>query len=153
MNRNNKIKFWILIFVGILLSIIYILGQSMSLIDYNFTVSIGLQEPVEEVTEIGVALNKGFGLGDTLVYIPLLVLGLIGMIKRKFWGFLSMSGALAITVYWPIVGLSTVFFAKNAPEFNFTDYTSYSIILPLISFYGLWGLLYIYNNRKILIDE
>jgi len=44
------------------------------------------------------------------------------------------------------VVLSTVYFTKNAPEFHFTDYVSYSIILPLISIYGLWGLLYINNN-------
>jgi hypothetical protein len=43
MNNKNRIKFWILIVVGILLVMTNILGQSMSLVDYDFTVSVGLQ--------------------------------------------------------------------------------------------------------------
>ena len=123
----------------------------MAVIDYDFAVSIGLQEPVEEITEVGVAMNKGFGLGDTVVYIPLLILGVIGLLKKKIWGFLSMIDALAITVYWPIVALATIFYAKNAKGFNFTDYMSYSILLSLITLYGLFGLLFLYNNRKTLV--
>lgn len=153
MNKKTKLQFRVLISVGILLSIMYLLGQTMAVIDYDFTVSIELQEPVEELTEVGVAMNKGFGLGDTLIYIPLLVFGIIGLIKRKYWGFFTMTGAMAITAYWPIVCLSTLFFAKGAQGFNYKDYTSVSIILLLILFYGLWGLRYLYKNRKILVDE
>ena len=48
-----------------------------------------------------------------------------------------MFGAMAITIYWPIVGLSTVFFAKGAPGWHFTDYISYSILLSIIAIYGI----------------
>ncbi|MHC4791200.1 MAG: hypothetical protein ACYS8Y_07155 [Planctomycetota bacterium] len=153
MNKNIKIKFWILIVIAILLTVIYLIGQTMAFINYDFTVAIELQEPIEEITEVGVALNKGFGLGDTIAYIPLLILGIVGMIKRKCWGLFSMSGALAITIYWPIVCLSTLFFAKGAPGFHFSDYISYSILLTLISIYGLWGLLFIYKNRNELTNN
>ena len=55
--------FWFLIGFGVLLNIIYVLGQTMAIVNYDFAVSIGLQEPVNEITEIGVASNKGFDLG------------------------------------------------------------------------------------------
>ena len=58
----------------------------MTIINYDFAVSIDLQEPVSEITEIGVALNKGFGFGDTVFYIPLFVIGIIGLVKRKVLG-------------------------------------------------------------------
>jgi uncharacterized membrane protein YqaE (UPF0057 family) len=151
MNRNTKIKFWILIVVAILLTIIYFFGQTMAVINYELTVYLELQEPAEEITEVGVALNKGFGIGDTIVYIPLLILGIIGMIKRKFWGLFSMAGALSITIYWPVVCLATLLFSENTPGFTFTDYTSYSIILSLISVYGFWGMIFLYKNRKEII--
>lgn len=150
MDNKVKVRFWILIIVSSLLSLIYLLGQTMAVINYDFTVSLELQEPVEEITKVGVALNKGFGVGDTIVYIPLLFIGIIGMIKRKQWGLYSMSGALAITMYWPIVCLTTLLFAKNSPGFNFSDYTTYSIVLPIISLFGLWGMLFIYKNSKAL---
>jgi hypothetical protein len=123
----------------------------MAFINYDFTVALELQEPAEEITEVGVAFNKGFGFGDTVVYIPLLLAGIIGMIKKKYWGLFSMSGALAITIYWPVVCLSTLLFAKGSPGFNFTDYLSYSIMLSIICIYGLWGLFFIYRNRNELI--
>jgi hypothetical protein len=127
------------------------LGQTMAIIHYDFTVSIGLQEPVTDITQVGVALNKGFGLGDTVFYIPLLIFGIIGLLKKAIWGLFAMLGAMAITVYWPIVALSTLFYAKDAPGFHFTDYISYAIILSLITLYGLWGIWYLYFNRNKLV--
>lgn len=79
--------------------------------------SIGIQEPVNEITKVGVALNKGFALGDTVIYMP----------------FFAMLGAMAVTVYWPIISLSTLFFAKGTPSYGFTNITSYSITLTLIA--------------------
>lgn len=136
---------------GALLIVIYILGQTMAIINYDFAVSIGLQEPVHEITDVGVALNKGFGLGDTVFYIPLFIIGIIGMLKRSAIGLYAMFGALAITIYWPIVGLATVFFAKGAPGWYFTDYASYSVILSLIILYGIWGIWFLFKNRNILV--
>ena len=125
----------------------------MALINYDFAVLIELQEPVDEITEVGIALNKGFGLGDTVFYIPLFVIGIVGMFKRSALGLYAMLGAMAVTVYWPIVALSTVYFAKGAPGWYFTDYTSYSVLLSLIALYGLWGLWFLYKNRKLLVHQ
>ena len=125
----------------------------MAIIDYDFAVSIELQEPLDEITEIGVALNKGFGFGDTVFYIPLFIIGIIGLLKRSALGLYTMFGAMAITVYWPIVALSTVFFAKGAPGWHFTDYTSYSIILSIIALYGTWGFWFLYRSRGVLVKK
>ncbi len=124
----------------------------MAVINYDFTVSIGLQESINEITEVGVALNKGFGLGDTVFYIPLFIIGIVGLLKRVALGIYTMFGAMAVTVYWPIVCLSTLFYAEGAPGFHFTDYTSYSVILSLISLYGLGGLWFLYKNRDKLVQ-
>ena len=151
MNTKKPIGFWVLLISGIILLLELLLGQMMALINYDFTVSLGLQESVEKVTGVGVALNKGFGVADTAVYVPLLVLGLVGLWKRRFWGLFAMTGALAVTIYWPLVCMSMLFFAKGTPGFGFTQYTSYAIIMGLVELYGLWGLWYVYKNRKILL--
>jgi hypothetical protein len=152
-NTKKRIGFWFLIGFGVLLNIVYVLGQTMAIINYDFAVSIDLQESVNEITEIGVALNKGFGFGDTVFYIPLFVIGIIGLLKRSAFGLFAMFGAMAITVYWPIVGLSTVFFAKGAPGWHFTDYSSYSILLSLIALYGIWGCWFLYKYRGVLVKK
>ena len=152
MNETRNIGFWILISIGILLIIMLLLGQTISLINYDLTVSLGLQESVEEVSEIGVAWAKGFAFGDTVLYIPLLFIGLVGLLKRKLWGFHSMFGALAITAYWPVVSLSTIFIGRTALDLNPDKYVSYSIILPLIALYGLWGMWYLHKHKNRLTE-
>ena len=147
MNSKKNVGFWILIGIGIILNIIYLLGQTMSIVDYDFTVSIGLQEHVNEITEVGVALNKGFGFGDTVFYIPIFIIAIIGMLYRKKIGYFTMIAAMAITVYWPLVSISTLYYANDAPGWNFEEYTSYTITLSLIALYGIWGLWFLYKNR------
>jgi len=123
-----------------------IFGQMMSFINYDFTVTYGLQESKDVVGDMGVAFNKAFGVGDTLIYLPLLLLGLIGLWRRKKWGVWTMGGALAITAYWPVVNIFFLFFASGLPGFYFTDYMSYTVILSLIMIYGIWGIWYLYKN-------
>ena len=113
MKTQRSFSFWLLIGVGILLNIIYLIGQTMAFINYDFTVSMGLQEPLSDITAVGVASNKGFGLGDTIVYIPLFIIGIIGLLRRSELGLYTLFGAMAITLYWPVVALSTLYFAKG----------------------------------------
>lgn len=149
MKKNNKrgSGFWILICTGILLNIVYLLGQTMAIISYDFPVSLGLQEHPDAISELGVAMNKGFGFGDTLIYIPLFIIGIVGMFKRTQLGYFTMFGALAITAYWPVVSLSTVYYAKGTPGWNFTNYASYTILLTLIALYGIWGMWHILRSK------
>ena len=149
--QNKRLSgFWFLVIIGIFLLAMLIIGQTMSFINYEFTVSTGLQEPVNIVGEMGVAMNKGFGAGDTIIYIPLLIIGLTGTWLKKPWGIFTMSAAMAITAYWPLVSLFILIFAEGTPGFNFTNYTPYTIILLSVEAYGLWGMWFIYKNRKLL---
>jgi hypothetical protein len=153
LNNTQKIGFYSLLVMAIILNILYVLGQTMAPISYDFAVSIGLQEAVEEITEVGVAMNKGFGFGDTVVYMPLFIAGIIGLFKRTTWGFYCMAAALGITLYWPVVCMSILVFALGAEGWGFTDYTSYSVLLGIIFFYGAWGMIYLYRNRRTLINK
>jgi len=153
MSGKRTTGFWILMIPGLLILLMLIFGQMISFIDYGFTVSLGLQESVNVIGEFGVASNKAFGVGDTLIYLPLLIFGLVGLWQKKIWGIFTIFGALAITAYWPIVNLFILYFAKDLPGFNFTDFTTYTIVLSIITIYGLWGMWYIYWNRKTLSIE
>ena len=153
MANKRPIGFWVLMILGVFILLMLLVGQMMSFINYEFTVSIGLQESVAVVGEMGVAVNKGFGVGDTIIYIPLLVIGLVGLWIGKKWGIYAMVGALGITAYWPMVIIFLLLFARGTPGFNFTNFTTYSILLTAFTLYGLWGLWYLYKNRKILAKE
>lgn len=150
MTKYRPVGFWILTFIGLLILVVLLIGQMMSFINYEFTVSIGLQESVDVIGEMGIAVNKGFGVGDTLIYIPLMVIGLVGLWLRKKWGIYALVGALGITAYWPMVSIFLLLFARGTPGFNFTNFTTYAILLTAFTIYGLWGLWYLYKNRDVL---
>jgi len=139
--------FRVLIIVAILLNIMFVAGQTLSLIDHDLTVELGLQESKEEISEVGIAFAKGFAFGDTVFYIPLFAIGIIGLLKRRLWGIFSMFGALAVTVYWPVVHLFAIYAGRSSMHLSSEKYLSYSIILPLIALYGLWGMWFLYKNR------
>ena len=145
--KNAKNGFWLLIGAGILLAILLLVGQSYSLIAYNSAVTLGLQESVEEVGNVGVAFAKGFAFGDTFFYLPFLIGGIIGLLKGKQWGNNLMLISLAITVYWPPVHLYAIYVDQEAFELGPDKYLSYSIILPIIVVYGLWGMWYLTRNQ------
>ncbi len=148
MNEERKTGSWILLVGGFLLLVMLLAGQMMSFIDYDFTVSVGLQESRDILGERGVAMNKGFGVGDTIVYTPLMILGLWGLLFRKRLGLFAMFGAMAITAYWPMVCLFILVYSKGGPGFHFTDYRLYSIVLSLITVFGFWGQWYLYKELK-----
>jgi hypothetical protein len=143
---KKETSFWVLIIVASILVILFLFGQTLGVFDYDLAVSIGMQESESEIGKIGIAFAKGFGFADTVIYIPLFLIGIIGLIKNKRWGKYSMFGALAISVYWPIVHLYAIFIDRISITLNPDKYISYPIILSLIIIYGLWGMWYLYKK-------
>ena len=149
MNKSSKpLGFYILILISVILLILLLMGQTYALINYERAVDLGLQESAEEVGLLGIAWARAFALGDTLVYIPMLFIGLIGILKKTFWGYMFMLCSLAISAYWPVVNLSAIYFARDEIQLMEDKYLSYSILLPLISLYGVWGIWYLLKERK-----
>ena len=147
MNNKKGVSFWVLISTAIVLILFLTAGQTLSLIDYNLAIDLGLQESEKEIGKVGIAFAKGFAFGDTIFYIPMLVFGVLGLIKGKKWGAFFMFGGLAISVYWPIVHLYTISIETDAIVLNPDKYFSFPIILTLITVYGFWGMIYLYKNR------
>jgi hypothetical protein len=148
MENKKGVGFWALITVATVLVVFLIMGQTLSLIDYDLALSLGLQESEKEIGKVGIAFAKGFAFGDTILYIPLLVLGILGLLKGKKWGTVLMHSALGISVYWPMVHLYAIYIDTEAITLNPEKYISFPIALTLITIYGLWGTYYLYKNSR-----
>ena len=138
--ENRSIGFWLLQGPGWLLLVYLTYAQGISAFDYQLGVTMGTQDPPEVITEVGTAFWYGFALGDLVIYIPLLAVGLIGHWFEQVWGRVLLGAALGITVYWPIVSLATVVAARGAEGWNLSNETDLWIVLPLITLWGVWGL-------------
>jgi len=143
---KRSIGFWFLQGPGWLLLIYLIYAQAIPAFDYDLGVSMGTQEPAEKITEIGAAFWYGFAFGDLVTYMPILLVGLVGHWLRKIWGRMLLSAALGITVYWPVVCLAAVVTARDAAGWDLTNETLYWIVLPLITFWGAWGLWHLISS-------
>ena len=148
MENKHSFGFWVLIVIAVLLGILLLVGQTFSLFAYELTVSWGLQESADEITDVGIAFAKGFAFADTVFYLPLLIAGIIGLIKRTRWGLYAMLATLGITVYWPIVHLIAIWSEREAINLLPEKYTSFTITLSLLVIYGIWGIWYLYKYQK-----
>jgi len=144
---NQNTKFWILHGPGWTLVFYLIYAQAISVFNYDLGVSMGTQESTDVISDVGVAFWYGFAFGDLVIYTPLLIVGLLGHWVKKVWGNVLLSAALGITIYWPVVCLAAVVSARNASGWNLTSEVPYWVVLPLIAFWGLWGLWYILINQ------
>lgn len=78
--RKHGVAFWALQVPGWLLLTNLIYAQGIPAFNYQLGVSMGTQEPVESISEVGAAFWYGFAVGDLLVYIPILCVGLLGQL-------------------------------------------------------------------------
>ena len=108
-----------------------LVGQCIPAIDYEIGIRMGTQDPPEVVTPIGVAFWKGFATADLVFYVPLLGYGL--------WTYetnsTSLSAALGVTVYWPMVCLVAAIKARGTEGWSLDD-RPFCIILPI---FILWA--------------
>ena len=113
---------------------------------------MGTQESVDIVTEVGAAYWYGFALGDLLVYIPILCMGLIGFWLGRYWGRILLAAALGITVYWPVVSLATLVAARDASGWNISSELPYWVVCLSIAAWGVLGLSVCLKGNRICTD-
>ncbi len=150
-NTKRPFAFWIIIgFLSISL-ILLLMGQTMAIINYDFAVEIGLQEDVKEVGKYGVALNRAFGAGDTIIYIPLIVFSISGLILKKRWSLLTTSAVMGVSVYWATTVVFMLSFLVGVPDYSLEPGYDYWLFLTAFITFGVWGLLYlVFRGEKLL---
>ena len=127
------------------------MGQTMALVNYDFAVQLGLQEDIKEVGSFGVQVNRAFGAGDTLVYIPLIAISIIGLLLRKRWSLLTTAAAMGVSAYWATTILFMLIFLEGTPGYYLEPGVEYWLFMAAFIIFGVWGLFYlIFRGDKLL---
>jgi hypothetical protein len=142
-NRKRPVAFWVICVFLALSVIVLLLGQTTSIFAYDFAVRLGLQEPIEEVTAFGVEMNRAFGLGDTAVYIPLMLVSLAGLLLRKRWALLTTAAVMGISAYWSLTVAAVLVFLRGVPEYQLVPGLEYWVFLGAYLVFGVWGIFYL----------
>ena len=96
--KNRSLPFWIFTVFLSLSIVLMIAGQTLSIFNYDLAMDLGLQETPEQVGEHGVQVNRAFGVGDTVVYIPLLIASLFGLWLKKRWALIVTGAVTGVSV-------------------------------------------------------
>ena len=144
MGAKRPVALWVISAFLLFTLVMILIGQTMAVFDYGFTVRLGLQESAEEVSEFGVQVNRAFGASDTFIYIPLIAASLIGLLSRKRWSLLTAAAVMGISAYWATTHIFMMFiFLKGVAGYNFDAGPGYLSIMSTYIIFGVWGLLYL----------
>ncbi len=140
---RHTLGYWfLLVFIAISVPLMLV-GQTMAVVDYELAVSLGLQEPLEEVGELGVQVNRAFGASDTVVYIPLMLASLFGLWRGKHWSLITCAAVAGISVYWTVTIAFVFAFAPSVPGYTFHPGPEYAVFLGSYGLFGCWCIGYL----------
>lgn len=151
---TRPLAFWFIFgFLSIALALL-LMGQTMALINYDFAVQLGLQEDITDVGGYGVQVNRAFGAGDTLIYIPLIVLSIIGLILRKRWSLITTAAVMGVSAYWATTIVFMLIFLPGTPGYSLQPGMEYWLFMAAFITFGVCGLLYlIFRGDKLLASR
>jgi hypothetical protein len=152
-NEKQMYAYWIFIIFLAISIIMMLVGQTMSVFNYDLTVKWGLQESLADVGEFGVQVNRSFGASDTIVYVPLLLASLIGLLKKKRWSLLMTAATAGVSAYWSATILFIFLFAPGAAGYNYNPPVDIWIFVLAYLVFGVWGLAYLLIRGERLIKK
>jgi len=94
---------WLALFALILICLAWIM-QAYSLIDWEGAVRLGVQNESfnGETAERAIAdVERGVAIADILWALPITIIAFIGLLRKKFIGFVAAMMVFAVCVYFP----------------------------------------------------
>lgn len=151
MKTGRSSGFWILV-VFLAASIVLMLaGQTLGVFNYELAASMGLQEKPEEMTEFGVQVNRAFGAADTVVYIPLMVVSIVGLWLRKRWALLTTAAFFGASAYWTATVSFMLLFLPGVPGYRNVPGPEIWLFIGTYMVVGVLGLVYIVFRGEELL--
>ena len=151
LKKNRPVAFWIIIVFLAISIVLMLMGQTMSVFQYEFTVRLGLQESQEQVGEFGVQVNRAFGASDTVVYIPLMIASLAGLWLKRRWSLLTTAAAVGVSAYWSVTIAFMLTLLPGVPNYSYRPGPEILIFIGAYIVFGVWGLFYLIFRGDTLL--
>ena len=149
---KRPMAFWVVIvFMSVSVALL-VLGQTTAVFDYEFAVNLGMREDVSEIGEFGVQLNRAFGAADTVIYIPLIAVSIVGLILKKRWALFTSASVMGISAYWATTAAFAFWFLMSVPDYTFVPGLDYRVFIASYLVFGVWGVRYVIIRGESLIS-
>lgn len=105
-NQNQKIKGSLgIAFTALSLISLGWIMQAYSIFDWESAFELGLQQGTFEGSELESLIarkEKGEAMADLILPLPLTILAFVGLVGRKFYGWLAAMMVFSICIYFPL---------------------------------------------------
>ncbi len=152
MKGQRPVAFWVIVVYLGLSVVVMLTGQTMAVVNYDLAVRLGLQESLEEVGEYGVEVNRAFGAGDTVIYVPLMLVSLVGLVARRRWAVLTTTAVFGVSAYWAATILSMLVFLPGALGYNNVPGPEIWLFVGFYLLSGVVGLIYMVFRGEALLS-
>ncbi|NQU84172.1 MAG: hypothetical protein HQ541_00260 [Mariniphaga sp.] len=129
--------------IALLLTMLAWVMQAYSLINWESAVEFGLQNGSfqgDDISQIMAAKEKGEAIADLIWVLPLNLLALVGILRKRFIGFVAAMMTFAVCIYFPLFYIFQIWntFLMTA--------VGAVILWGIPSLFGIFGL---WTNRKL----
>ena len=128
-----------------------LIAQTTPIFDYPLAVRLGFQNSADQISEFGVQVIRAVCVADTLVFIPLTVIALVGLLLKKRWSLFATASVTGISIYWVVAYGFMVSFLSGRPDYHAALAAPDWIIMGAYVAFGGWGLLYLILRGDRLI--
>lgn len=129
-----------------------LIAQTTPIFDYDLAVRLGFQNGADKITEYGVQVIRAFCVADSLVFIPLTVLALIGLLLKKRWSLFATASLTGISIYWVVAYGFMVSFLNGMPGYHVALGAPDWVIMGAYVVFGVWALLYLMLRGDSLVE-
>ena len=151
MEKQKKVTLGIKLIIGffILNLIMFVFGQGGAVVSYDYVAKLGLQEARESIDPVIVVINRGIGLADVLIGVPLFISAIIGLWRLRFFGAVFSWMVLGISFYWTTVAwVKQEFYLQAGVKCQPFDIGTH-IMLAFVFLFSAWASWYLLKNRKL----
>jgi hypothetical protein len=150
-NTASPIAYYVIVTFLALSTVLMLISQTTPVFGYDLAVRLGFQKGADQITEVGVQTIRAFCVSDTVVFIPLTVLGLVGLLMKKRWAFYPTAAASGISIYWAIAYGLMVTNLQGTPGFHAVLEGPDWVIMGAYVGFGVWSLLYLmFRGERLL---
>ena len=151
MEKQKKAPLGIKLIIGffILNLIMFVIGQGGAVISYDYVAKLGLQEARETIDPVIVVINRGIGLADVLIGVPLFILAITGLWRLRFFGVVFSWMVLGISFYWTTVAWAKQSFYIQASIKSQPFDIGVHGVLAFVFIFSVWASRHLYKNRKL----
>ena len=148
---KRPIAYWVIVSFLALSTVLMLIAQTTPVFDYALAVRLGFQNGADKISEYGVQVIRAFCVADTLVFIPLTLIALVGLLLKQRWSLFATASLTGISIYWVVAYGFMVAFLNGQPGYHVVLGMADWIIMGAYATFGVWTLLYLMLRGDRLI--